>query len=111
MSPPKYVQEAVSNCKTHLSSFYGNRYRLPKKAENPFKMGYISEDISQELDPDVASYYLTVIGILRWMVELGRIDIILEVLLLSSHVALPIEGHLEAAVHAMAHVGQNITPD
>ena len=40
------------------------------------------------------------------MIELGRIDIIAEVLLLSSHVALPREGHLEAVVHVMAHVGQ-----
>ena len=80
---------------------------MPKKAENPFKMGNDPElDISPELDPDAASYYLTIIGILRWMVELGRIDIITEVLLLSSHVALPREGHLEAAVHVMAHVGQ-----
>ena len=34
------------------------------------------------------------------------IDIITEVSLLSSHVAFPREGHLEAAVHVMAHVGQ-----
>ena len=40
------------------------------------------------------------------MIELGRIDIITKVSLLSSHEALPKEGHLEAAVHAMAHVGQ-----
>ena len=43
---------------------------------------------------------------LRWMIELGRINIITEVSLLSSHVALPREGHIDAAVHAMAHVGQ-----
>ena len=40
------------------------------------------------------------------MIELERIDIITEVSLLSSHVALPKEGHLEATVHFMAHVGQ-----
>ena len=40
------------------------------------------------------------------MIELGRIDIIMEVSLLSLHVALPREGCLEAAVHVMAHVGQ-----
>ena len=40
------------------------------------------------------------------MIELGRIDIITKVSLLLSHVALPREGHLEAAVHVMAHVGQ-----
>ena len=40
------------------------------------------------------------------MIELGRNDIIMEVLLLSSHVAHPREGHLEAAVHVMAHIDQ-----
>ena len=33
-------------------------------------------DTSPELDPDAVSYYLTIISILRWMIELGRIDII-----------------------------------
>ena len=43
---------------------------MPKKAENPFKISYDPElDISPELDPDAASYYLTIIGILRWMIE------------------------------------------
>ena len=40
------------------------------------------------------------------MVDLERIDILTEVSLLSSHVALPREGHLDVAVHTMAHVGQ-----
>ena len=43
---------------------------MPKKAKNPFKMGYYPElDTSPEIDPDAASYYLTIIGILRWMIE------------------------------------------
>ena len=40
------------------------------------------------------------------MMELGRIDIVTEVSILSFHIALPREGHLEAVVHVMAHVGQ-----
>ena len=41
------------------------------------------------------------------MIELQRIDIIFKVLLLLSYTApLPREGHLKAAVHVMAHVGQ-----
>ena len=80
---------------------------MPKKAENPLKMGYDPElDTSSELDPDAASYYLNTIGILRWMIKLGQIDIITKVSLLSSHVVLPREGHLDAAVHVMAHAGQ-----
>ena len=49
---------------------------MPKKVENQFKMGYDQEQYtSPELDPNVASYYLTIIGILRWMIEIVRIDI------------------------------------
>ena len=40
------------------------------------------------------------------MIEVGSIDIITEVLLLSSQIALPRVGHLDASVHVMAHVGQ-----
>ena len=40
------------------------------------------------------------------MIKLVRIDIITKVSLWSSHVALLREGHLGAAVHVMAHVGQ-----
>ena len=39
------------------------------------------------------------------MIELGRIGIITKLSLLSSHIALSRERHLEAAVHVMAHVG------
>ena len=107
MSPTKYVHKAVRNCTVHLSSNYGGKYKMPKKAENPFKMGYDPElDTSPELDSNAVPWYLTITGILRWMIELGRIDIINAVLLLTYHVALLREGHLEAAVHVMAHIGQ-----
>ena len=82
MSPAKYVHETVRNCQVHLSSNYGGKYRMPKMVDNPFKMCYDPElDTSPELDPDSASYYLTIIGVLRWMIELGRIDIIIKVII------------------------------
>ena len=66
MSPTKYVCEFVRNCKVHLSTKYVDKYKMPKKAENPFKMGYEPElDTSPELDPDAVTYYLTIIGILK----------------------------------------------
>ena len=61
---------------------------MTRKAGNSFKMGYALElDTSPELYLVTVSYYLTIIGMLRWILELRRIDIITEVLLLSSHVA------------------------
>ena len=39
---------------------------------NTFNEGYDPElDFSPELDPDEASYYLIIIGMLMWMIELG----------------------------------------
>ena len=51
ISPTKYVHGTVRNCTVHLSSNYGGKYRMPKKAENQFKMGYNPElDICPELE-------------------------------------------------------------
>ena len=94
MCPIKFVCDAVRNCTVHLAANYGRKYRMTKKAENPFKMGYDPElDTSPELNPHMASHYLTIIHILRWMIEVGRIDIMTKVSLLLSHVALSREGH------------------
>ena len=43
---------------------------------------------------------------MRWMVELGRIDIASEVSLLSSHLAYLCEGHLETTLHIMSYLSQ-----
>ena len=73
MSPVKCVQEVVRNCAVHLAANYGGRFRLPKKAENSFKMGL---DTSPELETDTVSYYYTIIGIFRWIIELGNICLV-----------------------------------
>ena len=107
MSPTKYVREAMRNCAAHLSYNYGGKYRIPKKADNPFKMGFDPElDTSMELDQDALSYYRMSISIIRWIIELGRNDTITKESSLLSYIALLREGHLEAAVHVMVHVGQ-----
>ena len=61
-------------------------------------------DVGQELDTTDSAYYQSLIGILRWMVELGRVDICLEVSMLLSHLALPREGHLEQVLHVFAYL-------
>ena len=52
-------------------------------------------DISEPLDADMTSYYQYIIGIARWMIELGCVDIATEVSMLSSHNAYPREGMFE----------------
>jgi hypothetical protein len=96
MSSSKYVQSAVQTVQDYLASLPGDQ-KLLKKASGPFAGGYKSElDDSPELDPTRASFYQSQIGILRWCVELGRIDIITEVSMLSTYIFLPREVHLEA---------------
>jgi hypothetical protein len=41
---------------------------------------------------------------MRWMVELGRVDIAVEVSLLSSYLACPRAGYLEAAIHIIGYL-------
>ena len=112
LSPSKYVHQAIRNCKTHSKENFDGRYALLKKAENPFCMSYEPElDDSTPLDPNAASYFQTIIGVMRWMVEIGRINIAMEVLLLSSHLAYPREGHLEAAYMLWLTCKPHITHD
>jgi hypothetical protein len=44
------------------------------------------------------------IGILRWAIELGRLDLFVEVSQLSQHQALPRRSHLEALYHIFAYL-------
>jgi hypothetical protein len=72
----------------------------------PFAGGYKPDlDDSPELYSIKANFYQSQIGILRWCVELGRIDIITEVSMLSTHLCLPREGHLEAVFRVFAYLG------
>ena len=44
---------------------------------------------------------------LRWAFELGRVDILLETWMMSTHLALPRQGHLEQLYHMFAYLKAN----
>ena len=105
LSPSKYVNQAVKNCQTHLTQKLNDKYKIPTRAENPFATGYCPDtDVTEPLDDECSSFFQHLIGVMRWMVELGRVDIAVEVSLLSSYLAYPREGHLEAAIHIMGYL-------
>ena len=54
--------------------------------------------------PRDSAYYQSLIGILWWIVELGRIDICLEVSMMSSHLVMPRKGHLNQVLHIFAYL-------
>ena len=52
-------------------------------------------DFTPELQAKGAAYYHFLIGMLRWIVELGRVGICREVSMMSFSLALPCSSHLE----------------
>ena len=102
MSMSQYVQEAVKNVEAHLRK---KGLALLKKAASPLTSNYSPEiDASKELDEESAAYYQSLIGVLRWIVEMGRMDICMEVSAMSSFVAMPREGHMQQVLHIFAYL-------
>ena len=83
--------------------------KLPGKARTPMssKRNCSPElDVSDELDDEDTNCHQELVGILRWAVELGRVDILHEVALLSQFQASPREGHMEEMLHIFAFLKQ-----
>ena len=75
-SSSQYVQTAVKNVEAYLDSQENKRWKMPSKADTLLTTTYRPElDVSRELNEVDAAYYQSLIGILRWMVELGRVDV------------------------------------
>jgi hypothetical protein len=51
-------------------------------------------DVGPVLDAELSNYYQSLIGVLRWVVEIGRFEITTEVSMLAAHMAMPRQGHL-----------------
>ena len=102
MSSEQYLKAAITNVENRLSE---SGQRLPSRCVTPLQANYRPElDSTAELRIDGMRYYQELIGILRWAVELGRIDIAMEVSMLSTHLALPREGHLQQAYHMFGYL-------
>jgi hypothetical protein len=105
MSSEQYIKAAIANVETKLDK---EGQRLPSRCLTPMKSGYCPEvDVSGELKTDGIQYFQELIGILQWACELGRVDIATEVSLLSSHLELPREGHLQQVYHIFGYLKAN----
>jgi Reverse transcriptase (RNA-dependent DNA polymerase) len=104
MSAAEYIHNAV-NVVNERKSKEGVKGLNRRQRKRPYHHNYKPEiDVSEVLDSEATTWYQQLIGMLRWICELGRIDILYEVSKLSSHCALPRKGHLEAAYNIFAHL-------
>ena len=110
MSAESYVKKVIANIKKRLEKdnacFNKKLSDMSISAPQPFSsVNYRPElDTSVECTPDQVTLYQNVIGILRWVVELGRIDIAFEVSLLSRYLVEPRTGHLLQALHIIKYL-------
>ena len=102
MSSDKYIKDAVRNVKAWIKE-RGGEWKKGKKSV--FPTNYRPElDVSPFCNDDDANFYQQSIGVLRWAVELGRIDICCEVSMLAAYCASPRQGHLEVALHVFSYL-------
>ena len=85
------------------------------------KIPFSSVDYKSELDTSLmydqnqTNYFQNLIGVLHWIIELGRIDIAYEVFSLSKVLAKPRTGHIYQALHILkyleSHIRNNLSFD
>jgi hypothetical protein len=101
MSSTQYVKEAIQNNKQHLKKLDRKFYM----ANQPMHSDYAPElDVTLLLNNEEINFYQSQISILRWMVELGRLDIYVQVSMLSSYLVQQRQWHMEAVYHLYGYL-------
>ena len=104
MSAEKYVKSAMENVELKLEKI---NCRLPSCCDTPMATTYHpSEDVTKEMNAEGLQVDQELIGILRWAVDIGRVDILLEVHLLSSQLALLRVGNIQAVYRDFGYLKQ-----
>ena len=82
--------------------------QLPTKVTTPLASGYRPElDQSCELNSERLNYFQGLIGVLRWICELGGLDIMMPVSMLSRYLVSSNSGSVSSTPLLMSHVSSN----
>ena len=104
-SAEEYVRQAILNVEAELLK---EGKQLQGRYSTPMTPNYRPElDYSPFLHDKPAQYYMELIGILRWIAELGRMDIMVDVSMLSSFTMQPRIGHLDQVFHIFGYLKRN----
>ena len=109
-SSEQYVRESVKNVKARLKNdgfIFNKKLSDPNYSpDSPFSNKQYRPEIDTTLECNSlqTTFFQNLIGILRWIIELGRIDISFEVSVLSSYLVNPRVGHLQQALHIFKYL-------
>ena len=104
MGSSGYLKEAIRVVEERMAE---NSMSYPKaKAKTPFTSASYRPELesSKELSPKLITLYQNLIGILRWICELGRLDILLETNLMSQYMVSPRIGHLNQILNIFSYL-------
>jgi hypothetical protein len=103
MSSEKYIKQAVADVETELEKI--DQCLPTRVTTTPVSQGYRPElDQSRELDAKRGQYYQSLIGVLRRICELGCIDVLVAVSMLSRYVVSSQDGHLQQVFHICVYL-------
>ena len=117
MSSNNYVREALRNIKKDLSrndlQFNKKQSDVNYSARNPFcPINYkLALDTIILCDDKLTNYFENVISVLRWIMELGRIDIAFKVSSLSKFLSYPRTEHIYQVLHIYKYQETHIDND
>ena len=106
MSADSHIKKALQVVKDRMRED-DVRFKASKRtADQPFSnQDYRPElDTTEPCDEDQTVFYQSLIGIARWLCELGRLDILTETSLLSAYLANPRTGQLHQALHMFKYL-------
>jgi hypothetical protein len=105
MSSDKYAKRAIANVEAKLKE---TSRQLMTKVTTPLAGTYRPElDQTPFMTAEDQNYYQGLIGILRWLCELGRIDILVPVSLMSRYLVAGWIGHVKQLFHIFAYIKQH----
>jgi hypothetical protein len=106
MSPDQYLANAITVVQTNLQKHNIKLNYI--RSDVPMTPGYHPEvDTSDPLNADAVNLYQSYVGVLRWCIELRRIDICNALGKLSSYLAFPRIGHMEAVLQVFSYFSKN----
>ena len=78
---------------------------LPNRAVAPMRSNYSPElDLTSKLNDDGVSWYQGMIGTLRWLIEIGRVNLSHSVSIMSSFMVSPRIGNVHEVLHIFSYL-------
>jgi hypothetical protein len=102
-----YLENIIKELETRLAVEL--QICLPTTAVSPIRADYRPEnDTTPLLNDHFVQWYQGLVGTLRWLTEIGRIDVAFAVSLMSSYAHQPREGHFLEVLHIFGYLKKKI---